>query len=212
MLKKQSLYQLLKQDIQQGVWLPLQVVTQQQLATHYQVSRIPVRDAVGQLLAEAWLIPHGKAGIQIPGLSTTEAEELCQIRLQLEPLALRLAAANMSFSQLGQAEDMLNIIEGTENLSLYQRGELNWQFHAILYQSCHKPHLLRILHQLHQQVARYLGYQEHALNYQATNANEHKQLIALLRQQDIEAACLLLSAHISEANRLLQPLLLKQNS
>lgn len=212
MLKKQSLYQLLKQDIQQGVWQPLQVVTQQQLATHYQLSRIPVRDAVGQLLAEAWLIPHGKAGIQIPGLCAEEAQELCLIRLQLEPLALRLAAEKMNFSQLGQAEDILHILANSNNLSAYQRGELNWQFHALLYQSCNKPHLLRILQQLHQQVARYLGYQEQTLNYHDINTQEHKQLINLLREQNIEAACQLLTTHISAANALFLPILQNQNS
>jgi DNA-binding GntR family transcriptional regulator len=209
MLKKQTLYQLLKLDIQQGIWSPLQVITQQQLASYYQVSRIPVRDAVGQLLAEGWLISHGKAGIQIPNLTAEEAEELCQIRLQLEPLALRLASKNISLTQLAQAEEVLNTITNTDNLSAYQRGELNWQFHAILYQSCHKPHLLRILQQLHQQVARYIGFQEYAFDYQASNMSEHQQLIALLRAQNIDAACQLLTAHINAANDLLLPVLRK---
>lgn len=209
MLKKQTLYQLLKRDIQQGVWLPLQVITQQQLASYYQLSRIPVRDAVAQLLAEGWLIGHGKAGIQVPCLTAEEAEELCQIRLQLEPLALRLAGHNITLTQLAQAEELIDTIAQNDQLNAYQRGELNWQFHAMLYQSCHKPHLLRILQQLHQQVARYIGFQEQALNYQSCNTTEHKLLVALLRAQDMDAACQLLTEHISAANQLLQHELLK---
>lgn len=203
MLKKQQLYQQLKQDIQLQHWAAGQVLTQQQLAQHYAVSRIVVRDAQQTLLSEGWLTAHGKAGMRVPGFSAVEAEELAMLRLQLEPLALTLAAPKLSFSQLGQAEDILQQMHSGKTLAPYQRGELNWQFHRLLYQPCDKPHLLQLLDQLHQQVSRYLGYQEHALDYAGTSSDEHQQLLALLRRKDITAACALLTAHISHAATLL---------
>ncbi|WP_166837510.1 GntR family transcriptional regulator [Rheinheimera pleomorphica] len=203
MLKKQQLYQQLKQDIQLQHWAPAQVLTQQQLAAHYSVSRIVVRDAQQQLISEGWLSAHGKAGMQVAPFSVAEAEELCMLRLQLEPLALRLAASELSFSQLGQAEDVLRQLAQQTNMPSYQRGELNWQFHRLLYQPCGKVHLLRLLDQLHQQVARYLGYQEQVLAYTDTSAAEHQQLINLLRQRQTDAACHLLQQHICDASALL---------
>ncbi len=203
MLKKQQLYQQLKQDIQLQYWAPAQVLTQQQLAAHYAVSRIVVRDVQQQLMNEGWLNAHGKAGMQVAGFSAAEAEELCLLRLQLEPLALQLAAPALSFSQLGQAEDLLTQLAAHTALPAYQRGELNWQFHRLLYQSCGKPHLLRLLDLLHQQVARYLGYQEQALAYTDTSAGEHQQLVTLLRSGHTAAACHLLTEHISAASALL---------
>lgn len=203
MLKKQHLYQQLKQDIQLQHWAAGQVLTQQQLAQHYAVSRIVVRDVQQQLMSEGWLSAHGKAGMQVASFSVAEAEELCMLRLQLEPLALRLAAPELSFSQLGQAEDLLRQLARQTDLPSYQRGELNWQFHRLLYQPCGKVHLLRLLDQLHQQVARYLGYQEQVLAYTDTSAAEHQQLISLLRQRQPDAACHLLQQHIVEASALL---------
>ena len=203
MLKKQQLYQQLKQDIQLQYWAAAQVLTQQQLAAHYGVSRIVVRDAQQQLMSEGWLSAHGKAGMQVATFSVAEAEELCMLRLQLEPLALRLAASELSFSQLGQAEDVLRQLARQTDLPSYQRGELNWQFHRLLYQPCGKVHLLRLLDQLHQQVARYLGYQEQVLAYTDTSAAEHQQLINLLRQRQTDAACHLLQQHICDASALL---------
>lgn len=203
MLKKQQLYQQLKQDIQLQYWAAGQVLTQQQLAQYYAVSRIVVRDALQTLLNEGWLIAHGKAGIRVPGFSAAEAEELTMLRLQLEPLALKLAGPKLSFSQLGQAEDLLQQIHLGKTLPPYQRGELNWQFHRLLYLPCDKPHLLQLLDQLHQQVSRYLGYQEQALNYAGTSADEHQQLLTLLRSGDTTAACAVLTEHISNAATLL---------
>lgn len=203
MLKKQQLYIQLKQDIQQGVWPAGVQLTQQQLAGHYAVSRIPVRDVLQQLQAEAWLQPYGKAGLMVPPLTAAEAEELYQIRLQLEPMALRLACPNLTFSQLGQAEDLLSSMAKHTEVSLFERGELNWQFHFLLYQPCQQPHLLRILTSLHQQVARYLGFQEHAMQYSDISSQEHWQLISLLRQEKSTEALELLSQHIAEAGTLL---------
>ncbi|MEH8016218.1 GntR family transcriptional regulator [Rheinheimera muenzenbergensis] len=212
MLKKQQLYHQLKQDIQLQHWAAGQVLTQQQLARHYAVSRIVVRDAQHALMNEGWLVAHGKAGMQVPGFSAAEAEELCMLRLQLEPLALQHAVTNMSFSQLGQAEDLLAYITASNSLAPYQRGELNWQFHRILYQSCAKPHLLRLLAQLHQQVARYLGYQEQVQAYADTSAAEHAELLSLLRHGNSGLAVALLTRHIAEAGALLVQWLHKQQS
>ncbi len=208
MLKKHQLYHQLKQHIQQQHWAPGQILTQQQLAVHYGVSRIVVRDVQQALFSEGWLHPHGKAGMQVADFSAAEAEELCLLRLQLEPLALQLAAPQISFTELGQAEDLLQLIAATPALLPYQRGELNWQFHYLLYQGCGKPHLLRLLTQLHQQVSRYLGYQEQALTYSKTSADEHRQIIYLLRQGNIGAATELLTNHIVNANALLVQYLL----
>jgi DNA-binding GntR family transcriptional regulator len=212
MLKKHQLYLQLKQDIQLQHWPSGSVLTQQQVAVHYNVSRIVVRDVQQLLLSEGWLRQHGKAGMQVPHFSAAEAEELCLLRLQLEPLALKLAAPKLNFTILGQAEDVLQQLNLQADLPPYQRGELNWQFHRLLYQAADKPHLLRLLDQLHQQVARYLGYQEHALSYHATSADEHQQLISLLRQRRTEAALDLLTQHIYSAGQLLVQYLKKNKA
>ena len=200
MLKKQQLYQQLKQDIQLQHWAPGTVLTQQHIAQYYAVSRIVVRDAQQRLMSEGWLKLHGKAGMQVPGFSAAEAQELCLLRLQLEPLALECAAPRLNFTLLGQAEDVLQRLNKQPDLPAYQRGALNWQFHRLLYQGCEKPHLLRLLDQLHQQVARYLGFQEQALRYHDTSDAEHLQLLDLLRQHKTAAAIDLLCAHIQTAS------------
>lgn len=202
-MSKASLYQQLKQDIRQGVWPAGAVLNQQKLSEYYQVSRIPVRDALQQLKAEALLVMAGKASLMVPALTAAEAEELYQIRLQLEPMALRRAFPHLTFALLGQAEDLLQQIEQDKDGSAADRGAMNWQFHLMLYQASACPHLLRLLHSLHQQVERYLGFQEISLNYADTSQQEHWQLLQLLREQKVDAAVALLQHHIQQAGELL---------
>lgn len=209
-MAKIDVYQQLLRDIRQGIWLPGQVLTQQSLAEFYQTSRIPVRDALARLLAEGWLIPQGKVGVKVPILSAAQAEELCQIRLRLEPFILELAAPALNFQILGAARDCLLQAE-QPGLSALERGELNWQFHQILYRAADKPMFLQLLNQLHQRVAMYLGFQELTLNYQQQSHAEHWQLLSLLQQQDIAGAVQMLHTHIAEAGKLLQHYLAVQH-
>ncbi|WP_337880991.1 GntR family transcriptional regulator [Rheinheimera sp.] len=203
-MKSLSLYQRLRQDIRQGIWPAGQLMNQQKLSDHYQVSRIPVRDALQQLKAEGLLVMAGKASLKVPELSAAEAEELYQIRLALEPLALERALPALSFHQLGRAEDLLQQIEQQQHLSAADRGAMNWQFHALLYQAGgQNPQLMQLLHRVHQQVERYLGFQELALNYADTSAAEHWQLLKLLREGQNDQALALLHSHIAQAGQLL---------
>jgi len=204
-MAKIDVYQLLLDDIRRRHWAPGQVLTQQQIANHYQTSRIPVRDAMMRLQSAGYLVAAGKASLMVPALSAAEAAELSLIRLQLEPLALRQAAPHLTHQQLGVAEDLLQQAAQLRELAdPLQLGALNWQFHYSLYQSCQLPVLLQLLAQLHDKVSMYLGVQEVSLGYAQRSLVEHQQLLALLRQHDVEAAVTLLTQHISEANLQLQ--------
>lgn len=204
-MAKIDVYQLLLDDIRRRRWTPGQVLTQQQIASHYQTSRIPVRDAMVRLQSAGYLVAAGKASLMVPALSAAEAAELSMIRLQLEPLALRQAVPHLTHQQLGVAEDLLQqAAQLQERADPLQLGALNWQFHYSLYQSCQLPVLLQLLAQLHDKVSMYLGVQEVSLGYAQRSLAEHQQLLALLRQRDVEAAVTLLTQHISEANLQLQ--------
>ncbi len=208
-MAKTELYQTIVADIRRGFWPPGKVLTQQSLAEHYQTSRIPIRDVLVRLQTEGWLVSQGKAGVKVPQLSAEQAEELCLIRLQLEPFMLSLAAPALNFQILGAARDCLLQAE-QDNFSALTRGDLNWQFHQILYAAAAKPMLLQMLNQLHQRVAMYLGFQELALNYQQRSSDEHWQLLSLLEQGEVSAAVTLLHQHIAEAGMLLKQHLAKE--
>ena len=193
---------MIKTDIRHDKLPVNQLLTQQWLSEHYNVSRIPVRDALQRLLSEGWLTTHGKKGVQIPPLNAEQAQELYLMRLPLEKLALSQAFARLNFAALGQAEDILATLAG-QQLSELEQGELNWQFHYCLYQPCQMPTLLSTLTQLHEQVSRYLGFQNRALDYTLRSEQEHYALLKALRDKDLPLALEVLHSHIEEAGKLL---------
>lgn len=197
-----QLYLQLKEDIRQQLLPVGEALKQEALSARYGVSRIPVRDVMQRLKSEGWLSPCGKCGVMITPLNAAEAEDLSMMRQYLEPLILGFAAPNLNKQSLGQAEDILEKLN-TSDLSIAQHGELNWQFHACLYQAANRPTLFNTIANLHLQCSRYIGFHNSQLNYNTTSQSEHFQLIEALKAQQTQLAQQILKQHIEAASELL---------
>jgi DNA-binding GntR family transcriptional regulator len=198
----EALYQQLKQDIRDNKLSIASPLKQQQLATEYGVSRIPIRDVLQRLKNEGWLIQSGKRGVMEHPLSATEAEDLYLMRMNLEPLILSHAMAKLNNQTLGQATDILEQLEHPK-LSISQFGELNWQFHACLYQAAKRPTLFSNIANLHQLCSRYIGFHSVELNYVKTSQQEHYQLLEAIRAKQLGKEKAILKQHIAEAGEIL---------
>lgn len=114
---------------------------QDAIATQYQVSRIPVREALRQLDAEGLITIVPNRGAVVPALSPEDIEELFSIRALLEPEVLKLSIPRLTVEDFSEAESVLrkyvSELRRQDHLSAW--GRLNWQFHSILYSilPCH---------------------------------------------------------------------------
>jgi len=198
----EALYQQLKQDIRDNKLPIASPLKQQQLATEYGVSRIPIRDVLQRLKNEGWLIQSGKRGVMVHPLSATEAEDLYIMRMYLEPLILSHAMAKLNHQILGQAADILEQLEQPK-LSITEHGELNWQFHACFYQAAKRPTLFNNIANLHQLCSRYIGFHAIELDYLNTSQDEHYQLLHAIKAKQLGKAKAILKQHISEAGEIL---------
>ncbi len=194
-----KVYQQLKCDIRNHdlpVGVPLK---QQALSDKYAVSRIPIRDALQQLKAEGWLVSVGKRGLMIPPLCADEAEDLYRIRVEVEPMILPYVIESMTNQVLGEAEDFLNIIDSNQSLGVLEHGELNWQFHAVLYKVAKRPTLFNTISSLHQQCERYIGFHTRNLGYKVQSQEEHYHLLTAIRNRNLRESQAILKAHIGKA-------------
>ncbi|SBS31219.1 putative HTH-type transcriptional regulator YdfH [Marinomonas aquimarina] len=190
----------LKADILNGQLARGCPLRQQELSERYGVSRIPVRDAIAVLKNQGWLVAHGKAGVMVPELNWCEAEDLYQMRTLLECQLLDYAIPNITYEVLGKARD-INKQLNSPTLSLVERGQLNWDLHATLYQVANRPTLFNVVAILNEQVRRYMGFQYGPLNYRDISQNEHEQLLNFLTDGNANEALALLKRHIDEAGK-----------
>jgi DNA-binding GntR family transcriptional regulator len=198
----EALYQQLKQDIRDNKLPIASPLKQEKLANEYGVSRIPIRDVLQRLKNEGWLTQSGKRGVMVHPLSATEAEDLYIMRMYLEPLILSHAMPKLNHQILGQGTDILEQLDQPK-LSIAQYGELNWQFHACIYQAAKRPTLYNNIANLHQLCSRYIGFHAIELDYVKTSQQEHYQLLDAIKAKQLGKAKAILKQHISEAGEIL---------
>ncbi|NWJ45999.1 MAG: GntR family transcriptional regulator [Chloroflexi bacterium] len=174
---------------------------QEELASAFGVSRIPVREALRKLEAEGLIAIYPNRGAQVLELSPREVQELFEIRVALETAALRFALPTLSSQDLEQAALILEELERETEVGRW--GELNRKFHLALYQPCARPRLLSIINSLHQEADRFLRLVLSAIEHQNRSQQEHRELLEACCQQDSEKALGLLQVHIKEAGELL---------
>ncbi|MGB7668607.1 MAG: GntR family transcriptional regulator, partial [Candidatus Acidiferrales bacterium] len=111
-------------DVQEGEQL-----RQDAIAADFQVSRIPVREALRQLEAEGLIKIVAHRGAVVSALSADEIEELFDIRALLECAVLKVSIPNLTEADFEKAESILETYEK----ALWMKevgtwGRLNWQF------------------------------------------------------------------------------------
>lgn len=196
----------LREEIIRGTIPEGAQLRQDAIAMQYQVSRIPVREALRQLDAEGLITIVPNRGAIVPALSPTDIEELFTIRSLLEPEVLKHSIPRLTEDDLSEAEVVLRRYESELQRQdhLFSWGRLNWQFHSLLYSRAERPHMLAIIRNVNNSGERYTRLQLY-LTHGISRANEeHHHILELCRQREITGACKLLREHIQHAGRSLK--------
>jgi DNA-binding GntR family transcriptional regulator len=188
----------LRDDILQGKLSSNQPLRQDEIASQFGVSKIPVREALVQLKAEGLVTFVPNRGASVANLSGEEANEIYLMRIALEKIALARAIPRLTVSQLSQAEEILDTIDAEKDTARW--GELNWEFHATLYSPCSMPRLLSTIQTLHANVARYLVLYLEGMDYQERSQVEHRSLLEACRHGEVDQALDVLEGHLHTAS------------
>ncbi|MCB0154977.1 MAG: GntR family transcriptional regulator [Anaerolineae bacterium] len=184
----------LRTAISQGRLKSKQPLKQDEIAAEFGVSKIPVREALFQLEAEGLVTFYPNRGAVVSGLSPVEVDEIYAMRIALEKMVLARAIPQLSARELVRAEGVLTAID--HESEPFRWSELNWEFHALLYQPAAMPRVMTTVRTLHVNVSRYFLIYE-AMHYQARSQQEHRQILAACRQGDVAGACATLESHLS---------------
>jgi DNA-binding GntR family transcriptional regulator len=191
----------LRQAIIEGGLAPGQSLRQENLARHFDVSRIPVREALRRLESEGWVVLRRNHGAVVTSLSAEEAREIYEIRASLETTALRLAAPLHTPQSLNLAAAFLVASHTDTEPTMYVKR--NREFHLALYAPCARPRLLGMIDSLHSQGERYLRLKLVMPAHKRQSDDEHERILAALRKGQVESAVQILEPHLLQTGELL---------
>jgi DNA-binding GntR family transcriptional regulator len=171
------------------------------IASEFEVSRIPVREALHRLESEGLvtIVPH--RGAVVSSLSPDDIGELFDLRALLECAVLKLCIPRLTETDFVRAEVVLK--EWEEALlrpDISAWGHLNWEFHCALYSCANRPHFMSIIRNIYNRCGGcFAGLQLYLTREFERAKEEHRQLLDLCRVRDTTAACDLLLRHISHS-------------
>jgi DNA-binding GntR family transcriptional regulator len=175
---------------------------QEALAVEFGISRIPVREALVQLEAEGLVKIHPHRGAIVSALSPEEVEELFELRALLEPRLLKASAPHLTEADYERLKGILQEYSSELHAMHVSRwGELNREFHMVLYQHAGQPRSVAIVANLLQECDRHTRLQLTLTDGRARAEAEHDQLLRLCAEGQIGSACKLLKTHIENAGK-----------
>jgi len=106
-----SAYQDLLARLREGHLGTGERLVEADIATQLGVSRVPVRQALLQLVAEGYLVSTPR-GYRVPTLSPQDIEDVFELRLLLEPRAAALAARDITPAQIQELDFAIREAKG----------------------------------------------------------------------------------------------------
>ncbi len=174
------------------------------LRAEMQVGLTPLREAIMRLVAEGLIESVPKRGYTVTPISAANLEEVCALRLEIEPYALRHSITNGDIEWEASVISSLHRLTKTERIAGNDASLADWEaannhFHFTLIERCDMPLLVKIYNSLSSLNDRYRNIYLKSAGVQRDVVDEHTAIADAAVNRDTERACELLSKHIKRS-------------
>ena len=207
-----AIVEQLRRDILDGRYAAGEQLRQDALAAPFQVSRIPVREALFQLEAEGLVLIEPHKGAIVSSFSLDEINDVFDLRVLLEPRLLAQSAPRLTAADIAEVSALdAQFTSAINAQDVAQWGQLNARYHLALYRHAGQPRTLAIVTALLQTSDRFTRLQMNRASALNRAENEHRKLLRLCQEGKVAQACEHLVAHIEKVRQDLLALL-KRNA
>ncbi len=196
-------YAALRERIMSGAIPHGSPVSQEALAAEINVSTTPLREAMRRLASEGLVILDAHRDARVAPLTAEEARSLFEIRQQLDPLAVRLAAERRSEADSERIRAAASSLEPLGTYSGVGALDAHRAFHAALYRASHNDLLIGVLDGLWDKADRYrragLASREDSAADRARVQEEHKAMMEAVLNGEPDAAEDAMRSHVANS-------------
>ena len=193
----------LREDILSGAIPAGTRLGEAELAGRLSVSRTPVREALSRLAAEGLVELQPNRGARVMSWSRDELRRIFELRLQLEPHAVRQAVPNLGANDLATLDQLAQ--------TMHRRGrpgkqqdldaivELNRRFHGLFIDRAENPPLASALRAVTHAAVVHQNFHDYAPDALARSLTHHTEMVAAARAGEPEWAEAIMRAHLHNA-------------
>ena len=207
-------FQTLRQAILRGELKPGERLMEIHLAQKLGVSRTPVREAIRKLELEGLVLMIPRKGAVVAEITVTDLEDVLEVRMALEELAVKLACRKIT-------EEQLNAMRQREEIfrkSLYGDdvaacAQADMEFHDAIYAATGNSRLVQILNNLREQMYRYRFVYLKDISQHEKLVEEHREILECILQRDKKKASEAAKKHIdNQENSIIRQIRLENQS
>lgn len=188
----------LRRDIFLGRLRPGTRLGQQELCEEFGTSRMPVRDALRELVYDGLLMRDGARTVVVAPLNRADLLDSFHIEGMLNGMAAERATANATEEDFAALESYHNGMQESLAASDHaQMARYNWLFHRYINRLSQSRKLIAALRVVSLDVPR--DYLTEVPEWGRKSNREHAEIIAAMRAGDAEKANRLMTDHLSNS-------------
>lgn len=183
-----------EEEILAGRLTPGSRVNADELARAHGVSHIPVREALRALEADGWVIRRRNRGMFVRDQDRDEMADLFEARLVVEHQTARLAAQRRTAEQLADLDEIVARQAIAEDPAVL--AAINAEFHVAMASCAQNAVLSSMVTDLNKRVRFF--YLPAAESRRGASVDEHRAILAAIRDRRADDAADLLADHIRD--------------
>jgi DNA-binding GntR family transcriptional regulator len=187
----------IEDSISAGRLLPGDPIDESALASEFEVSRTPVREALLQLQAQGWLTSLPRGGMFVAKMTLQQLLSLWELLAELEGVAARLACERMGDAEVQalrqQHEASLPVVEA-EDLAGWQLA--NSAFHELIYAGARNPYLRQEVLRIRYRTGVYRRHAFAALGRLRASYDQHQRVVDAFAERRADSACAQMVDHM----------------
>lgn len=197
---KNLLVQEIRKEIICSNFAPGERLPLRDLASRFNVSTQPIREALSELEKEGLVTSEPRKGAVVTKLSTDELQDIYEIRATLEAMATELAVPNVTAETISKLQDLVQQMDDHIN-DVFESVELNTKFHMVLYETSNRRHLCELIQSLRHRTSHYLHAYIVGQNRMVLAQDEHLKIINACQKGDADHAKDLMHDHVLKAGK-----------
>jgi Transcriptional regulators len=194
---KNLAYDILRAKLIDCEYPPGSMLNEAQLASELGFSRTPIRQALNRIEQEGFIKVLPKKGIYVTDVSLTDVRQIFQVRLEIEPVAVRMAGPQLPEKDLQKFRKQFSG-ESPEPRADFR---VDTAMHLFIIDHCGNRFIIDMMHKVFDENTRVIissGQNEYKIH---DACEEHLEVIELLLARDFDKASDAMYAHIENCKK-----------
>lgn len=175
------------------------------LAKELKISRTPIREALKQLELEGLVESIPNKGVYVKGFSPRDIDDMFEIRLSLEGLAVSFAIDRMDEVHLAKIKEVFELLEFYTTKGDFDKvNDFNILFHESIYQATQSTYFEQILKDIHYYVSVISRHSIARPERLESSLLEHRAILEAIIDGDKDEATERIQRHIRKTQMLVR--------